>query len=275
MKPKSFSERLELLINQLNLTKNSFADAIGIPATSIYNYTGTRGSDPSYGFFKKVKEKFSNVDMNIFFDENWHSSSFIKTTEVNEPEVDYSSRVISLGDTVKIPIFSMQAAANAIQGIEQNEPVTTNDVMELPKWMVRNNGFLFGIRIKGVSMDPLIYDGNVVVFRKLDRSEWKSFTNNHVHMVYSNSYGCQVKYLRRSTRDHRAIVLDSENSSEPSFILDFDDISAICDFQVNIGMKVISTRKQGEDRIQVLETGMREILFELEDMKRKLPGHEK
>ena len=94
-------------------------------------------------------------------------------------------------------------------------------------------------------------------------------------MVYSNSYGCQVKYLRRSTRDHRAIVLDSENSSEPSFILDFDDISAICDFQVNIGMKVISTRKQGEDRIQVLETGMREILFELEDMKRKLPGHEK
>ena len=274
MKSKPFSERLELLINQLSHTKNSFADAIGIPATSIYNYTGTRGSDPSHGFYKKVKEKFPNVDMNVFFDENWHSPSFLNS-EVSEPEIDYSAKIISLGETVKIPIFSMQAAANAIQGVEQNEPISTNDVMELPKWMVRNNGFLFGIRIKGSSMDPLIYDGNVVVFRKLDKADWRNFTNNHVHMVYSNSYGCQVKFLRRSTRDHRAIVLDSENPSEPSVILDVDEITAICDFQVNIGMKVISTRKQVEDRIQVLETGMREILFEMEDMKRKLPAHEK
>lgn len=51
-------ERIELLINTLNLNKNSFAKAVGTSATVIQNILGPRQSKPGFDLLSKIAETF-------------------------------------------------------------------------------------------------------------------------------------------------------------------------------------------------------------------------
>lgn len=275
METKQFSDRLELLIKSLNLNANSFAEAIKMPATSIYNYTGARGSKPSFEFFEKLIDKFPQVNLNALIGNT--SLSLVTSDVVSEPREDYSLKLVRVGKQVKIPIVAMRSVPAIMKGIEANEHIDVIDVMELPEWMVSSEyqpGHYLAVQFRGVAMHPNIYDGNVVVFKNIERSKWMDFKNNHVHLVYSELYGTQIKYLRRTERSHRIIMLDGENPEDISIRMDIDEIQYMMEMKVNQGFKIISTRKQTAERISALETSYREIMFELDAIKRKLKEDE-
>lgn len=227
------NRRLEVLIDRLNLNPNSFAEAIGVAPPAVYNIVKGRKTKPSYDFLLKLKQRYQQTDMNWLIADV--GTPFLSDA-VAEPEV-------------------------------HNEPLDAIDVIEIPKWMTKQ-GVLLGIQIKGLSMHPVIPDGSIVIIRKIDSQDWGRFTNRNIHLVYSDSYGCQVKYLRRSERNPNFLLLDSENYDEnPSIGLSISEVFQIWEVEMSLNFKFISQRRKIVERVDSLEAAYAELAFEVEKLK--------
>jgi transcriptional regulator with XRE-family HTH domain len=58
----NIQERLQLLINELNKNENSFAKAIGVASSVIYNIVGGRLNNPSVEVVEKILRAFPKVN---------------------------------------------------------------------------------------------------------------------------------------------------------------------------------------------------------------------
>lgn len=262
----SINTRVQVLIDRLKLNPNAFAEDIGVAPPSVYNIVSGRKTKPSFDFLQKLKERFPQTDMNWLI--AGVESPFI-TDVAKEPELDYQLKVSKIGNLKRVPIVSVKAAEAAMGAISSNNEIDVIDTIEVPQWMIKP-GVHLGIQIKGLSMQPVLHDGCIVVARRIEKENWGKFNNNHIHVVCSESYGCQVKYLRRSERNPTFILMDSENYEEnPSIGIHINEIHEIWEVDLSINFKFISQRRKIMEKIDSLEAAFAELNFEIERLKQK------
>jgi SOS-response transcriptional repressor LexA len=243
--PVTINDKIAHLIKTLGLNENSFAEEIGLSATAVYHVTGKRQSKPGAEFIQKIKSRYPDVDLNPLFQEDDNVDFF--------PGVTAGEQVVPFGASPgKIPVISMRAAANSLMGIQNNERVEVNSFIELPKEII-GSGIIIAVQVRGVSMSPVILDGSLAIIRMLERPEWREFRNGWIHLVYTEAYGAQIKYLRRSERNPSFIVLESENPTEETLTIEASEILGLWEWRGSLNLKFISLKKTLYDRIDKLE----------------------
>jgi transcriptional regulator with XRE-family HTH domain len=255
-----FAEKLTFLIEKLGLNQNSFASELGITSTSVYNMLGPRKSKPSHEFYEKLAERYPHIDLNYFFKEDHSNYDLNELTIVNEPVAAYGA---SPG---KIPVLSIKTAANSLMGIQSNEPVEAVGFLEMPKEIV-GSGTLVALPVRGNSMAPVIYDGSYVILKLLDRSEWDDLINGKIYMIYSEMYGSQIKYVRRSERQPNLLILESENVDHDLITISTDEVTQIWELKASIGLKWSSLKKTYFDRLNRIELNITDLQMQLHSIK--------
>lgn len=264
-----FPKRLELLIERLNLNGNSFAEQIKTPPPVIYNAIGGRESKPSFDVLLKIKQRFPQVDLNWLVSGTGEMMDRSSTTIVQEPEPTFTI-IPKSREGIKVHIVTIKAAANALRGIETNEPIEALDELVLPAWMLKK-GVHLAIQSKGLSMHPVIHDGAITVIRRIERENWGSFTSGNIHLVYTETYGAQLKYLRRSERNPQFLLMESENAEEnPAISVNVEEIFQIWEVDLSLNFKFISQRKQVLERVSQLEMSYFELSLMFNKLKEEL-----
>jgi hypothetical protein len=231
----TFSDKLGLLIEKLGLNPNSFATEIGFTSSAIYNILGQRGAKPSYEFFIKLAERFPHIDFNWFFKPE-HANYTLnddKTLMLAEPAAKYHSRVPG-----RIPVINYRAAANSLMGIEAND---------LPK-EIAGTGTLIAMQVRGTSMSPVIHDGSYVILRQMDKAEWQNIRRGWIYMVYSELYGAQIKYVRRSE-------------------INMSEVLQLWEWRATIALKYTSVKNSIYERLNRLETSLIEMSLDINNIK--------
>lgn len=257
----TINDKIAQLIKTLGLNENSFAKEIGTSATGVYHITGERQSKPGADFIQKIKARYPDVDLNPLFDESDNVNFF--------PEVQESGITPYTASPGKIPVISMKAAANSLMGIQNNEQIEVQTYIELPKEII-GSGTLVAVRVRGVSMSPVILDGSLAIVRMLEKSQWREFKNGWIHLVYTEAYGAQIKYLRRSERDPSFLILESENPEEQTLTIDASEVLSLWEWCGSLNLKFMSLKRTLYDRIDRLEAAYFDIQTQLANQSTKI-----
>lgn len=181
-----FKDMLKLYRNQRGLSQSELAKKLGLSPSTISMYeVGKR--QPDFETEEKIADYF-NVSLNSLRGKSEELRSSHTTINV-------------LGRVAAgIPI-------NAIQDVIDTEEITED---------LAKTGEFFGLKIKGDSMEPRIYDGDVVIVRQQNDAESGDIV---IAMVNGNDAVCKrlVKYAS-------SIALVSLNSKYEPMMVTNDEI---------------------------------------------------
>jgi phage repressor protein C with HTH and peptisase S24 domain len=290
-----FRERLlELIDIQYDGNKKKFANATGIPYTSVVEYTTGVKKDPKLSLINKIQETVENVNatwltsgkgMMITLDtstwplgvqEGVKEGGAINT--VNDPESTYFKKnvhseipkviTVDITNNEVIPITNIKAAAGG--GYVNTEELTSEDVIKLPNHMLKAGNHLC-IRIKGNSMAPTLQDGGYVVVKLIERSEWQYIPDERIYIVVDIE---GMTYLKRVKNrfDQGFVVLCSDNPDKPTypnFNLQESEIMSIWYVEWYMSAKMPNVHDQFYSKVSRLEDGLDQLTQEFSTIKRK------
>lgn len=138
-----FSEKLNDLRKNANLSQKELADKLGVAQASI-NYWEKGQRTPSIDMVALIA-KYFNVSIEYLVTENTDISKTIRG--------------------VKIPVLGRVAAGIPIEAVENI--IDTEEITE----ELAKTGDFFGLQIHGDSMEPRMCEGDVVIVRQQDDAE--------------------------------------------------------------------------------------------------------
>lgn len=137
-----FSTRLKIALENKGMRPAMLACLANVDRSTISNYL----NDRYVAKFEMVR-KLATV-LNV-------SPEWLSGEDVPMAIIDKNK------NSIKVPVLGYVAAGIPIEAIEE-----VLDYEELRPEMVKNGSEYFGLKIKGQSMEPRIYDGDVVIVRK-------------------------------------------------------------------------------------------------------------
>ena len=184
---KIFSKNLNYFLSKMNKTQKEVADAISV-SPQTFNTWCQGIALPRMGKVQKLADYF-HIEKSDLIDERNETISKTKR------------------QGIAINIYGRVAAGIPIEMIE--DIVDTEEISE----DMAKTGEYFGLKIKGDSMEPRIYDGDVVIVRQQDNAESGDIV---IAMVNGDDATCKrlIKYAS-------SIALVSLNSKyEPMMFTD-------------------------------------------------------
>lgn len=135
-----------------------------------------------------------------------------KLSEGESPDlIDPPLHTTHESESIRVPVLGRVAAGIPIEAVED-----IIDYEEIPKEMAKGNDY-FALKIKGDSMEPRIWNGDVVIVRKQDDAE-----SDEIIIATVNGDDATCKRLMKY-KD--AIGLLSLNSKYPPMMFSKDEIS--------------------------------------------------
>ncbi len=193
----SINERFSQIINALfKGNKSAFAAAIGVTPSVVDNIVGKRQGKPSFEVVEKVS---ALAEINIDWLITGKGEMLKGSNVVIEPSKD----------GVGIPLIPVEAMAGFFAG-EQTVLLQECDRYVVPAF--RNADFL--IYVRGDSMQPRYFSGDMVACKKLSLSDI-FFQWGKVYVVDTDQ-GALIKKVMRGTSDE-SITLVSENTEYEPF----------------------------------------------------------
>lgn len=172
-------ERLKALREKLDISQVDFADKINVSKQTLYKYENNIITNiPSDKI--EAAAKIGNVSPAFLM--GWDSTNFIKN----------QSGVI-------IPVLGRVAAGIPIEAVEN-----IIDTEEISQELARTGEF-FGLQIHGDSMEPRMYEGDVVIVRQQDDAE-----NGDIVIALINGSDATCKRLMKYAGGINLISLNSK-----------------------------------------------------------------
>lgn len=248
------SDRITALVNKFSDGNNShFASLVG---TSEANIRGYRlGRMPKYDFIKSLCE-------NLEISYEWLISGIgqmMRSRQIGslamEPSTDY-------GDIRRIPIIDIEAAAG--EGRLNDDYIEPLGHITIPSNSLHSRtATYYGIRSRGDSMFPTIYDKDLLIIRQLNRSEWAELRDEYVYIVVDRNGKTYVKRIKdRLSRGF--IVLTSDNLDKvnyPSFTLEENELHYFFYAELKISAHFPNINATYFDRLKLLEDRVDDIDF--------------
>ena len=143
-------DRIRQMRIDAGMTQEELAEKLGLQKSAIAKYENGRVENIKRSTIQKMAELFDRTPSYVM--------GFTDTSDYNS---DNSSAPI-----VRIPVLGYVAAGIPIEEIED-----IVDWEEIPKDWLRGGKKYFALRIRGDSMEPRMYDGDVVIVEKQDDAE--------------------------------------------------------------------------------------------------------
>lgn len=188
---------------------------------------------------------------------NYESSNIPSET----PVFAESSTQLRLNDNVvQIPVFDAAFAAGLSGCLNGCKP-DVEEYLSMPQTMLKRGAVYAGIRSKGASMSPTIFDDDRLITRLLDRSEWMDMRDEHVYAIVDSENRGFLKRVKNRF-DQGFIVCMSDNIDKinyPNFTMRGDEIVSIWHAELritarmpNINETYFNRLKRLEDKVDVL-----------------------
>jgi phage repressor protein C with HTH and peptisase S24 domain len=224
------SENIKYLRGTLNLNQAEFGKLFDLTRDNIASYE--RGSFPRIDVLNKIVEHFhisldDIVNLNIsevgleniqrLRKNETHIKKEDKTVHLNEPEnvhliteptpKTYTKKVdivVSTQDTTgnaTVPMINHQAAANYLTGYQSQEYFEELEPLTLPSYMMRS-GQHYALQVLGNSMESTLHDGDWLVCRLLEPSEYEYMQDGLIYVIVCVNRGIQVKRIKNRLKNH-------------------------------------------------------------------------
>ena len=175
----TIGERIKEIRNKLDMSQVDFATKINVSKQTLYKYENNLITNIPSDKIEAVA-KLGHVSPAYLM--GWNiSTPPISSDKNNVPNIKSTSK------GVKINVLGRVAAGIPIEAIEN-----IIDTEEISEEMARTGEF-FGLQIKGDSMEPRIYENDVVIVRKQDDAESGDIV---IALVNGNDATCKrlIKY---------------------------------------------------------------------------------
>ena len=203
-------ERVQYIMDEEGLNKNSFSSAIGISNNVTITRIINEKRNPSRSTCQKIIDKFPKYSFDWLFTGEGEMFSFKSDTE-NEKTLIISPSDIKDDIYIGTPVYDIDGTC----GLKERDISFTEDCIigsvNLPE--ISKSAKI--IRANGDSMEPVVRDGSRVVLREI--YSWEDIFYGQIYLVLTEQYR-MIKYIRRYEKDEdNYIILRSENK-------EYDDI---------------------------------------------------
>lgn len=205
---KIFSKNLNRYLSQNNKSQREVADAIKV-SPQTFNTWCQGIALPRMGKVQRLADYFGIGKSDLIDDKQWHESS---------------SRIRK---GISINVLGRVAAGLPIEAVEH-----IIDTEEISEEMAKT-GEYFGLQIHGDSMEPNMYEGDIVIVRQQDDAESGDIV---IAMVNGHDATC-----KRLTKYAGGIALISNNSKYDPMMFSNEDI---INKPVRIIGKVVELRRK-------------------------------
>lgn len=182
---------------------------------------------------------------------NYDSKNII----VPEPILSESpSQLQSIETVVQIPVFDAAFAAGLSGCINGYKP-DVEEYLSIPQTMLKRGAIYAGIRSKGASMSPTIFDDDRLITRLLDKSEWMEMRDEHVYAIVDTENRGFLKRVKNRF-DQGFIVCMSDNIDKinyPNFTMRGDEIVSIWHAELRITARMPNINETYYNRLKRLE----------------------
>lgn len=190
---KEVGKRLTQLYENMKLSRHQFADALGMKYETLRSYEKGQ-AEPGSLFFKRLTEVYPGADV-----------GYILTGRKRESE-----RMAGALEIRRVPVVHSIPAGGFLEGIPDEEIVDQVFTTDL-----KTKG-LFGLIVKGHSMEPDVYEGDIVVF-----APDLPFVNGKVYAVVSQRSEATLKKVYRTKEGWTLVPL---NPAFESRVLPEDEV---------------------------------------------------
>lgn len=197
-----WNEKIKSLRLQSGLTLKDVAKKLNISEATAQRYENSNGiKNIPYEAIEKYAKLFKV------------SPSYFMGWETISDSDDNQSRII------RIPVLGYVAAGIPIEEIED-----IVDWEEIPKDWLRGGKKYFALRIRGDSMEPRMYDGDVVIVEKQDDAETGAYViaavnGDHATCKRLMKYRDSIALLSLNSKYDPMIFTNEEVRSKPVTIL--------------------------------------------------------
>jgi len=129
-----------------------------------------------------------------------------------------------------IPIVDIRAAANYLKGYQSTGYIQELDHISIPHHILKKQGLYRGFTVSGDSMYPTFLDGEYVIARRMEVSEYDDIMDLKVYVIVlegENNNGIFIKRLKNRLGDYGFIRCRSDNKSHLSFNAQAEEIMEI------------------------------------------------
>lgn len=226
-----FNRMLKKLRLDKHLTQDQLAEKLKLSKSTISMYeNGNRM--PGFETLELFAD-FFNVDMNTLLDrkpQSWSIESSDSPVEIKDYNAFAQAMQQLTGKKTKIiPILGVVAA-----GIPMYAAENIIDEEEISNELANDGNEYFGLVIKGASMEPKLYDGDIIIVRKQDYIE-----NGETGVIIINGDEATCKQVKEVPG---GIMLIGHNTAvyQPTFYSQED----IARLPIRICGKVIEMRRK-------------------------------
>jgi phage repressor protein C with HTH and peptisase S24 domain len=251
------SERLTMLIEHLaNGNEKRFAESIQVKPAVINNYTtGKQQSKPGFEVMSKILEKYPQVNIDWLIT---GSGEMVKTDKKKNPFQVIISTQDTKGNLV-VPVINRKAAANYLTGHQTQEYFEQLDTLNLPS-NFRKGTQSYALQVSGDSMQPTLYDGDLVICSLCETTDWEYLNDGEVFVVVSEK-GLQVKRIKNQLQSKQSIVFVSDNKFHKPFSLHAQEIQELwkVNYRLSANLGSAELDEDLETRINLLESRMEKL----------------
>lgn len=229
-----FKNRLKELRKNNHLTQKELAENLQMPTSTLANYeSGNRTPNQTQLI---NMSKYFHVSVDYLIGKSEYKNAFEeydaklgekKLKQITD-EVNFYENLDQSKKGVQIPVLGTVAAGIPISAHED-----ILDYEEIPAKLA-SQGIFFGLKIKGDSMEPTLYDGDTVIVKQQDDIE-----NGEIGIVLINGDEATTKEIKKT---NEGITLIGHNVAvfSPKFFTNQE----IIDLPVRIIGKVIELRRK-------------------------------
>lgn len=183
---KRFAARLRSIRQDVGMTQDELAQAIGTSKSVISGYETAR-NDPSQSMLVKLAK---SLGVSIDY-----------LTGIRQEVQGFE--IVDLSPYASIPVLGSIPAGVPIEAIED-----IVDHIDIPLKWVKSDDDYFALKVRGDSMYPLFLDGDTVIIRRQTTAE-----TGDICACYVNGFDATLKRVKIS--EAGAITLQPENTNYP------------------------------------------------------------
>jgi phage repressor protein C with HTH and peptisase S24 domain len=157
-------------------------------------------------------------------------------------------------DVIQIPVFDAAFAAGLTGCLNGCQP-DVEEYLSLPQAILKRGALYAGIRSKGASMSPTIFDDDRLITRLLDRSEWMDMRDEHVYAIVDvENRGFLKRVKNRFNQGFIVCMSDNiDKMNYPNFTMHSDEIVSIWHAELRITARMPNINETYYSRLKRLE----------------------
>lgn len=232
----TINNRIELIVNELNLNNNSFAVKLGVNPTITHNIIKGRNA-PSYDLLNKISLTFDNINADWLLTGKGNITKELagKTRVLQEPAHAFVAKTDRAIREQDIPLYDLEAVAGLVPLFNDTtnyEPISTLRIPNIGK----ADGALY---VTGDSMYPILKSGDIVVYKQV--YDKRCVVWGEIYLLSFSVDGddyTTIKYIQRAEHPEY-IRLVSHNQHHSPMEVHVDTVRALALIKASVRYNVM------------------------------------